>query len=349
MVTTMEQEARQAPDLMTQQLKANHALFTTLSAHIRRVRPTVAMTIARGSSDHAATFAKYLLETRAGMITSSAAPSVVTLYKKTLPVKNCLVLGISQSGASPDIVEMFLSAREAGAITVALVNQTASPLADVAEYVIPLGAGEEKAVAATKTYIATLSALIQCVAVLTQDEALLAALMALPEKLQQAAQQDWSEAIAQYIECRNTFVVGRGYGFPIAQEAALKFKETAKIHAEAFSGAEVLHGPFALVEKEFPLMLFAQQDESFAGMLEIGKRMRSLGANVLIASPGYAGDQSAIAESASARLPLPMGLHPVCDPLIMIQAFYIMMARLSIARGLNPDIPANLTKVTKTW
>lgn len=347
LISIMEQEARQAPDVFRTQLACNQAVLNQLAARVKQIQPKVAMTIARGSSDHAATFAKYLLETVAGMITASAAPSVVTLYKKQLPVKNCLVLGISQSGASPDIVETFLSARQQGAITVAIVNQVDSPLAKAAEYVVPLCAGEEKAVAATKTYLATLCALIHIVATITEDRLLLNAIHTLPERLQQATEQDWSPAVDIYLERRNTFVVGRGYGFPIAQEAALKFKETARIHAEAFSGAELLHGPFALIEQHFPVMLLAQQDEAFPGMLAVAKKLEGLGAEVLFASPQREGLR--LAEDVSCILPMPQGLHAICDPLIIIQAFYIMMARLSIARGLNPDLPTHLSKVTKTW
>ncbi len=337
----MEQEALAAPAVLAQQFALNQNVLTTLTEHLRQVKPTVAVTVARGSSDHAATFAKYLFEVEAGFITSSAAPSVYTLYQKKLPLKNCLVIGISQSGASPDIAEMLTTARQSGAITVAFVNETASPLAAAAEYVVPLAAGTEKAVAATKSYIATLGALIQFTALLTQNKKLLQTLAQLPDLLQQAAQADWSAAVDVYQRAHNTLVIGRGFSFPIAQEAALKLKETAKIHAEGFSGAELLHGPFALVEKNFPLLLFAQQDASFPSMLAIAERLQTLGAQVLFAS--------AAPQTAGIHLPVPACPHPVCEPLLMIQAFYLMAVRLSIARGFNPDVSVNLTKVTKTW
>lgn len=349
MITQMEREAGQFPEVLRRQLNENQRILTELTDRINLTEPKIVLTIARGSSDHAATFAKYLFESLAGMVTTSAAPSILTLYKKKLPLKNCLVLGISQSGASPDIIEMFMSAREENAITVALVNQLDSPLAKIAEYVIPLYAGEEKAVAATKSYLAALSALIHLVSLLTRDQILFSAIQRLPQFLEQALEMDWSEAISFYKGRRNSFVIGRGYSFPIAQEAALKFKETAKIHAEAFSGAEVLHGPFALIEKNFPVLIFAQQDESFAGICEIAKRMKKIGAEILLASPEAKNKIHEISDTAFHQLPLPKSLHPVCDPLIMIQAFYIMMARLSIERGLCPDMPANLTKVTQTW
>lgn len=348
-ISLMEKEASEAPRLIEKQFSDNRSLLEKLCARLKENPPLFAMTIARGSSDHAATFAKYLFETRLGLPTVSAAPSVLTLYKKKLRLKNSLVIGISQSGASPDVVNTLTAARESGAVTVAFVNQVDSALANAAEYTIPLGAGVEQAVAATKTYLATLSALIQFVALLTDDSVLIKALSELPLSLEKAVKVDWSLAIEEYRQRHNTLVVARGYGYPVAQEAALKFKETARIHAEAFSGAEILHGPFALVEKDFPLLLLGQEDESLPGVLEIAERMKKLGAKVLLALPQEKHAERNLQESASIILPLPKALHPMCDPLIVIQAFYVMMARLSLARGLNPDAPLNLTKVTQTW
>ncbi len=345
----MEVEAQETPQVISRQFADNYTLLEALTVRIQGIRPSVAVTVARGSSDHAATFLKYLLETRAGLITSSAAPSVLTLYQKQLPQKNSLVLGISQSGVTPDVAEVIWAARKAGAITVGFVNDTDSPLADAAEYIVPLGAGVEKSIAATKTYIATLAAFIQFVGIFTGDQVLLNAISELPELLQQATQKDWSTAMTAYQGCKTTLVIGRGFGYPIAQEAALKFKEIAKIHAEAFSGAELLHGPLALVEKEFPLFLFAQQDETFSGMQAVAKKMKMIGAKVLLASPMLHESEKDLLDMSSILLPLPHGIHPVCDTLVMIQAFYCMIAKLSVTRGFNPDAPTHLTKVTKTW
>lgn len=346
-LTLMEQEALQSPQVLEKQFTQNHALIKKMAERIRLASPKIAITIARGSSDNAATFAKYLFETRAGLITSSAAPSVFTLYKKQLPFKDCLVIGISQSGASPDVAEMLSAARKVGAVTVAIVNHADSPLANAAEFVLPIFAGDEKAVAATKTYLATLAALIQLIAEITQDAELQKALNLLPKRLEEAASQDWSAAVTEYQYRHNTYVIARGYGYPIAQEAALKFKETSKIHAESFSGAELMHGPFALIENKFPILMLAQQDETLSGMLSIAERMKKLGADVMLALPEN-GKQD-FQNAASLLLPMPKSLHPVCDPLLNIQAFYMMAARLSVARGFNPDAPDNLSKVTHTW
>jgi glucosamine--fructose-6-phosphate aminotransferase (isomerizing) len=265
-----------------------------------------------------------------------------------LEVKNALVIGISQSGKSPDICQLMQSARNKGAITVAIVNVENSPLAAAAEFVIPMHAGEEKAVAATKSYIAALTTLIQLVAHLTDDQKLSACSSQLPTYLEETLKQDWSPAIPLLTNITDTLVLGRGYGFPIAQEAALKFKETCTIQAEAFSGAEVLHGPFALIKKNHPYLLFTQQDQSLDGMLNLANKIANLGGKILLAASADSLGKFNINLDSSLVLPLPVALHPICDPVITIQAFYLMIAKLAVQRGFNPDIPDNLQKITET-
>ncbi|MDX1900657.1 MAG: SIS domain-containing protein [Gammaproteobacteria bacterium] len=341
-MTHMEKELRETPQVIAAQLSRNQDILIQLAKRIREVSPPFVLTIARGSSDHAATFAKYLFETQLGLITATAAPSVVTLYQSKLSLKNALVIALSQSGGSPDLISTLKAARVAGALTVAFVNQADSPLAAEAEYVIPLHAGVESSVAATKSYLAMLAALLQCIAVLANDIKLQNALTQLPAQLQHAIELDWFPALDMYHDAQNTLVIGRGYSFPIAQEAALKFKETARIHAEAFSSAEILHGPFALINQHFPALLFAQSDETLQSMLDIAKRLREAGARVLMAT-------HVAVPTGITVLPVAMPLHPLCDPLLMIQAFYRMIETLSVQRGLNPDTPIHLEKVTKTW
>ncbi len=348
MTTRMEQEAREVPGCIAKQWLENKSVISELCARVAKDKPAFAMTIARGSSDHAATYAKYLLETELGLITASSAPSTVTLYHSMLQLKNSLVIGISQSGKSPDICEVMQQAQKNGAITVAIVNVVDSPLAHLADYVIPLHVGTEKAVAATKSYIGSLTALIQLIATLSKNEKLLNAMQALPDALHEAANQNWDVAINALKNSHDALVLARGYGYPIAQEAALKLKETLSIHAEPFSGAEVLHGPFAVIKKDFPALLFTQNDESLSSMLALSKKIKDVGGNTLIAVPQGSVDQKIITESASHSLPLPKSIHPICDPLLCIQAFYPMAAQLAVQCGKNPDAPDNLQKVTET-
>ncbi len=343
-LTQMETEARQAPSLIAEQLQENAPIIQALVKHLKLIKPQFVMTIARGSSDHAATFAKYLFETKLGLVTASAAPSVASIYHSQLQLKNALVIGISQSGKSEDICTIMQTSRQAGAITVALVNDTDSPLAKIAEYVLPLHAGPETAVAATKSYLTSLTALTQLVAYYAHDEILLSALEKLPTQLEQALESDWSLLNSTYATASNTFVIGRGYSFPIAQECALKFKETSGLQAEAFSSAEVLHGPFALIKPDYPVLLFAQSDPTLKGLLNVANRIHELGGDILLAAP----KDLIPTELLNYSLNLPTSLHPICDPIVSVQAFYLAVAKLAKQRGYNPDAPKNLQKVTVT-
>ena len=334
----MHGEAAQAPAVVRAQLAANAARVARLAVRLRRSPPRAVVTCARGSSDHAATFARYLIETRLGILTSSAAPSVSSVYDVSPDLAGTVVLAISQSGASPDLLSAVSRARSGGARVVALVNAESSPLAQLADDLLPLGAGPELSVAATKSYIASLAAIVQLVAAWTEDAELGAALAASPEQLARAFELDWSAAIARLTPASNLYVIGRGLGLGIAQEAALKFKETCGLHAEALSAAELRHGPMALVRAHFPLLLFTQDDESRPGVTQLASELATHGADVLVAGAEVAG---------TTALPS-LAAHPVIEPLLLAQSFYAMANALSLARGRDPDRPPHLSKVTET-
>jgi glutamine---fructose-6-phosphate transaminase (isomerizing) len=344
--TIMEREALSAPTKIAAQLKQNKKVWADISKELHRSNPAYAMTIARGSSDHAATFAKYLFEVELGLVTSSAAPSVQTVYKKSLASKSGMVMGISQSGASPDLYETQQGATDNGACTIALVNQENSLLAKSSKYVVPLHAGVENAVAATKSYLATLVALVQFVAIHKNDRLLLSALERLPETLEKCANLNWDSCLESLLSAESAYVIGRGFGYPVAQEAALKLKETSSIHAEPFSSAEVLHGPFALIKEMFPVLIFAQNDASLGGVIDMTSRMTAMGAKTIFASPKSKVSPTSLL--CSSRLEMPDSIHPILDPILIIQSFYYMAAKLAVKRGLNPDKPKNLKKVTET-
>ncbi|NNG03585.1 MAG: SIS domain-containing protein [Inquilinus sp.] len=337
--TQMLREAEEAPAAVARQLAANADAVGSLAERLKSARPRFAVTTARGSSAHAATFGKYLIETRLGLVTAAAAPSVATLYGARLDMANALFIAVSQSGRSPDLVDQAAAARKAGALTVALVNVADSPLAATCEAVLPLHAGEERSVAATKSYIASLAALCQLTALWSGDQVLLSALDRLPDTLRVAAGLDWSAALEPLAAEQDMLVVGRGFGFAIANEAALKMKETCFLHAESFSAAELQHGPVTLVDDDYPVLVFSQEDETRPGVLELVEALRGRGANVFVAEPGPA---------APGRLPAAPPLHPACDPIAMVQSFYGLAARLSVRRGLDPDQPRHLRKVTLT-
>jgi glucosamine--fructose-6-phosphate aminotransferase (isomerizing) len=300
--------------------------------------PRAVVTCARGSSDHAATFAKYLIETRTGLLASSAAPSISSVYASKSDLEGVLFIAISQSGASPDLLAAATAARDAGALVIALVNAEDSPLARTAHHALPLRAGLETSVAATKSYIASLAAIVHLVAGWTLDRELQLALEQAPDQLVLAWQLDWGAATEHLRSASSLFVIGRGLGLGIAQEAALKLKETCGLHAEAFSAAELRHGPMALVRTGFPIFAFLQNDETREGVEALARELSAVGADVMVAGTEVPG---------AVVLPT-LHANAAIEPLLMIQSFYRLANALAIARGLDPDRPPHLRKVTET-
>jgi len=335
--TTMYREAAEAPDCVENQLQRNAVPLAALADRLRAHPPAAMVTIGRGSSDHAATYARYLVETRLGILTSSLSPSIFSVFKAPLSLRNMLCLAISQSGRSPDLLAAAGAARDSGAIVVALVNDPDSPLAEIASLVLPQGAGPEKSAAATKSFITSLSAIAQMVALWSGDAAMQAALQQLPSALAQAWQEDWSPCRGNLQTADHLYTVGRGLHLAIAQEAAHKLKETCMIHAEAFSSAEVLHGPNELAGKDFPVLLFRSEDATDASVQEAARRLSAQEASVMMAGGGDPG-----------TLPVPRAPHAALAPILQIQAFYRMANALACDRGYNPDQPRHVQKVTHT-
>ena len=336
--TLMFREAAQAAAVLRAQFQRNDAALLELGATLRTLAPRALVTCARGSSDHAATYAKYLVETRANVLVSSGAPSVSSIYLARQDLRGCVFLVISQSGRSPDLLASARQARAAGATVVALVNSEDAPLAEIAQHTLPLCAGEEKSVAATKSFIASLAAVIHLVGAWTNDPELLDALRAAPAFLERAWSLDWRAAMPVLENASNAYVIGRGLGLGIAQEAALKCKETCGLHAEGFSSAEVLHGPAALLGPRFPALVLAQADDTRDGVGALAAELAAREVPVLGAGVGGRG---------VVELPT-LDAHPAIQPLLLVQSFYRLVATLSVARGHDPDRPPHLRKVTRT-
>ncbi|GAA6203713.1 MULTISPECIES: glucosamine-6-phosphate deaminase NagB-II [Thalassotalea] len=328
--TIMEQEAKQAPSVVEGQLLANKALAEKIGVKLREIAPKMVMIIGRGSSDHAGVFGKYLIEIEAGIPTFAAAPSVSSVYGKQLKLEQALVIVISQSGRSPDIIAQAEMAKKAGAYCVALVNDETSPLKDIVDEVLPLKAGAEISVAATKSYLATLSALLQLTAYWTENNELISALDTLPSAMQtiiDSAPQLTSQSIDGV---KNMVVLGRGLGYAITKEMALKLKEVSSIHAEAFSSAEFLHGPVTLVEQGLAILNCEVNDESAQSHQEQINEMTERGADLVHLRQ------------------TDLSVHPRLAPLVVLQRFYLDVAEVSVSRGFNPDEPKGLKKVTRT-
>jgi glucosamine--fructose-6-phosphate aminotransferase (isomerizing) len=336
--THMIVEAAEAPARVAALLAANADIVGQLAARLRARPPRAVTTLARGSSDNVATFARYLIETRLGILTASSSPSVSSIYAAAPAMDDTLCLVISQSGMSPDLLAAAQAQRGAGALVVALVNAEDSPLAALADVTLPLRAGPELSVAATKSFITGLAAVVQLAANWGDDRELLSAVAELPALLQAAQTLDWTAAIEPLARAEHLYVVARGLGFAIAQEAALKFKETCGLHAEAFSAAEVRHGPIALVGPGFPVMVFSQEDETEEGVAAAIAAFVSQGADVI-----------QVGGAAAAGLLLPsLRSHAVLEPIAQAQSFYRFADRLARARGRDPDRPSHLAKVTET-
>jgi glucosamine--fructose-6-phosphate aminotransferase (isomerizing) len=336
--TRMFSEAAESASAVQRQLDLNAETAARIGRKLRQLKPRFITTVARGSSDHAACYAKYLLETHTGLITSSSGPSVISVYHAPLQLEGSLCLLISQSGASPDLLAMAEAARKAGAYVVALVNVADSPLALLADEVVELRAGPETSVAATKSFITSLTAVIQILSHWLNDDKLAAALEQAPELLQKAWDCDWTPAVDAIAGAPDLFVLGRGLGLGIAYEAALKLKEVCGLHAEAFSSAEVLHGPVTIARGDFPVLVLAQNDACFPGISELVENLAQRDVRLITAG---------IRHDSAINLPSPEG-HPVIEPILRIQGFYRMANALSVRLGLNPDSPPYLNKVTST-
>ena len=331
----MAAEFRQAPDVVRLQAKALAAPVAELAARLKRRPPDVVVTCARGSSAHAATYGKHLFERHLGIVCAPAAPNIASVYHKQMRLKDQLFLSISQSGRSDDLVESARLAKAAGAITAAVVNDTESPLAAASDIVLPIGAGPEHSVAATKTFVASLAALLRLTAAWTDDPPFAAALDVLPERLAKASELDWSPALPALVAATSLITLGRGPTLAIAREAALKFKETCELPAEPFSGAEFMHGPVSLVEPDFPVLMFKPTDEASKGLNELAADLRRKGASVFVT--GEAGG-----------LPALPATHPDADAICLIQSLYGLLVPLAGRRGTNVDQPRHLRKVTRT-
>jgi glucosamine--fructose-6-phosphate aminotransferase (isomerizing) len=335
----MLDEACEAPDAVARQVAADHGVYATLGAELRDHPPQSLLTIARGSSDHAAHYMAYLIMARLGRLVTSLPMSLITLYQSRLICDGLVSFAFSQSGQSHDLVVPTRFFRQGGARTVAFVNDVRSPLADAAQWTFDLHAGVETSIAATKSYIAQLVAGARVVAVWQVDAVLQRAIDSLPLALEHAAQQHWPRAIDALVEVDRLLVISRGLGLAVAMEAALKLKEVCGIQAEAFSGAEVQHGPMALVEEGYPMLVFAPRGPAHAGLVALAADMRRRGARVLLAAPeATPGSELPLVETGAEDL----------DPIAAIQSFYPMVEALAHARGVDPDAPRHLAKVTLT-
>ncbi|MCU0826780.1 MAG: SIS domain-containing protein [Tabrizicola sp.] len=339
MTSHMAREVAEIPEAAQRFLSQSANAVARAAEAMRKADPGLLVTVARGSSDHAATYLKYAVELLAGVPVASVGPSVASIYQRPLRLGRAACVGISQSGQSPDIVEMMRAAGAGGALTVAITNHAESPLALGSAHCLALQSGTEQSVAATKTFVASVLAGLALLAEWQEDAALRTAVAGLPEAFARALKLDWQPLAARLVRAQSLYVLGRGPAFAIANEAALKFKETCGLHAEAFSAAEVLHGPSAIVQAQFPVLALGVEDAALPRLVDTANRLVAQGADVFLTGANVEG---------ATRLPSVPGLHPLCAPLVLSVSFYAFIEALARRRGFDPDVPPHLRKVTQT-
>ena len=341
---TLVSELAESPAVVERLLRDARGPLQDLAARVEQRGIDAVFLAARGTSDHAATYAQYVLGIRNGLATGLAVPSVQSVYGAHPDVSHALVIGISQSGASPDVVEVLADARRQGAATLAITNEPASPLAEAGETVVALEAGPELAVAASKTYVAELAAVALLSDALAGGGAE-AELAALPGYLAKAleTEQHAQQAARELRGLRQCAVIGRGYNYATIREWALKLKEMALVMADPYSAADFEHGPIALVEPGYQVLAVAVCGPTLAGLAELLPRLRGDGARLLVVS-----DDASVRELADDAIPLEAGVPEWLSPAVAIVPCQLLAYHLAVANGRDPDSPRRLHKVTLT-
>jgi len=341
----LSREIHEQPEVLAHLLDEQAGTAAQIAAAIRARDVRYAVIAARGTSDNAARYAQYLFGAAVGLPVALAAPSLFSIYRMPPQLRDALVLGVSQSGQSPDIVAVVEEGRRQGALTVAVTNAPASPLAQVAAHVLPLGAGEERAVAATKTYTAQLAALALLAVQLAGDGERLAALRSVPEAVEKtlALEEPVALAAQRYAYATECVVLGRGYNYATAFEIALKLKELTYVVAEPYSSADFRHGPVAIVERGFPAVVVAPQGAVYADVLALTHELAAREAELIVIS----GQDEAL-RLARTPLWLPVALPEWLSPFTCVVPGQLLALHITLAKGYDPDHPRGLKKVTET-
>ena len=345
MKSVLHSEIFEQPQIAQNLLQLESVRIAAIAAALRARDPRYVLIAARGTSDNAARYAQYVFGIHNRLTTALAAPSIYSRFNATPRMDGALTIGVSQSGQSPDIVQVLIEARRQGAPTVAVTNDESSPLAQAAEFVIPLHAGAERSIAATKTYTAQLTALALLSAHLATDDKRLAALHTLPEALQRTldAEEQAQTAATALRGASRCVVLGRGFQYATAFELALKIKELSYLLAEPYSTADFAHGPIAMIESDFPVLLIAagatlrdETDELRRSLLRHGARLIVLG------------DEHNPPQDGEIAVPITAGLPEWLSPIAAILPGQLLAFHLAHARGFDPDLPRTIRKVTLT-
>jgi glucosamine--fructose-6-phosphate aminotransferase (isomerizing) len=335
----MYHESESTASILPFQLQANEKIVKKTAQTIKNYKPKHIYTCGRGSSKNAGHYAELLLSKILKVPSSPIKLHEHSINKTIFDYSNSIVIAISQSGKSRDILQAVTMAKKHGAMVIAFVNNTKSPLADLADIIIPIHAGEEKSVAATKTFTLTLTAIAHLASYLSESNQLLSDLTNLSEQLASVWELDWSNVLSSFHPSHSSMIISRDIGLPIAQEAAIKLIETCGIHAEAYSSAEIRHGPLRLLDSAtINIFGFAVDNAAAESILSVIELARSLGVTTdLISKVG-----------TEVNLPYTADVHPDLEPILMIHRFYKLINQLALINQLNPDKPPLLNKVTST-
>ena len=344
-MSQVETEIAEQPGALARLLKEGRPAAEETAARVRAYGPRYVVIAARGSSDNAARYAQYLFGAHNRLAVCLATPSLFTFYDAAPSLAGALVIGVSQSGQSPDIVAVVESGRKQGALTLAITNRPGSPLAAAAEHTLLLLAGEERAVAATKTYTTQLCALAMMSAALEGSEARWAELRAVPGLVERAiaGNAGVDGKVDRYRYADHFAVVGRGFNYSTAFEVALKMKETSYLVAEPYSPADLLHGPVAMIDRGFPVLLVAPSGRVLSDVAQLASQLEQRSAELLAIS-----DDAGVLGRARVGLPLPAGMPEWVSPMVAVVPGQMFAVALARARGLDPDQPRGLRKVTET-
>lgn len=341
----LQKEIYEQPEVIARFLKEEAANVEAIAGAIREYDPAYVLIAARGTSDNAARYAQYLLGIEANLLVSLATPSVHTLYESNIKMENALVIGVSQSGHSEDIRLIVTDAREQGALTLGITNDPTSPLANEAEHHIDLRAGEEKSVAATKSYTAQLTAIALLVAYLTQNEEKLATIQQLPQMVSDTldASKDVVNWVERYRYMERVALIGRGLNYSTAFEIALKIKELCYIVGEEYSEADFRHGPIAIISEGFPVMVIAPTGKTLPLMLDLLEKLNERGAECIVFS-----DSADACNLASRSVNLPSDIPEWLSPICSVIPGQLFAYHLADTKGHKIDEPRGLSKVTIT-
>jgi glutamine---fructose-6-phosphate transaminase (isomerizing) len=339
----MLKEIREQPEVLERMLEEGWGEVHEAAVELRSRGFRSVMLAARGTSDNAALYAKYLFEVILGVPTALASPSAFTLYESEIDLDGVLVVGISQSGESKDVLETVRRSRELGAGTLSVTNDEGSALAAAAEFHFFLRAGREESVAATKTYTAELLLLYLLVEALNGGEKPSAEAGRLPEQAREVLEVGW-EGTARYRYADHLVVTSRGYNLATAQEAALKLMETTYVVAEAFSAADLRHGPIAMIGQDFPVIAIVPPGKARPGMVSLVENLWERGAEVAVIS-----DDEALTGRAGVNFTVPISCPEELSPVLYAIPPQMLAHNLSRLKRLDPDAPRSLSKVTETW